>query len=241
MIKLIGILIIVVGFLLKLDTIAVVVVAGILTGLVSGMSFDAIVSLLGGAFVDNRYMSIFIFSLPVIGLLERYGLRERAAFLIGKLRTATMGRLLSLYLVVRTIAAMFSIRIGGHVQFIRPLILPMSQGAADNRYGEMDDADKQKIKGLNAAVENYGNFFGQNVFVASGGVLLMVGVLKELNYNVDALSIAKASIPIGIIIMILGTLQFLYYDKKFDRKYSGSTKSVSESEQQTITNSNNNE
>jgi uncharacterized membrane protein len=115
---------------------------------------------------------------------------------------------------------MFSIRIGGHVQFIRPLILPMSQGAAESKYGKMDEEDKEAIKGLNAAVENYGNFFGQDFFVASGGVLLIVGVLKELKYNVDALDIAKASLPIAIIIMVIGTIQFLYYDKKFDKKYN---------------------
>ena len=219
MIKLIGILIIIVGFIMKLDTIAVVVAAGIITGLVSGMSFNSIITTLGKAFVENRYMSIFIISLPVIGILERYGLRERAAFLIGKIKSATFGKITSLYLIIRTLASMFSIRIGGHVQFIRPLILPMSQGAAENRYGNMEENDLEAIKGLNGAVENYGNFFGQNFFVASGGVLLIVGVLKELKYNVDALDIAKASLPIAIIIMIVGTVQFLSYDRKFVKKY----------------------
>ena len=37
-IKLIGVLIVVIGFILKLDTLAVVVVAGLSTGLVAGMS-----------------------------------------------------------------------------------------------------------------------------------------------------------------------------------------------------------
>ena len=36
-IKLIGVLIVVIGFILKLDTLAVVVVAGLATGLVAGM------------------------------------------------------------------------------------------------------------------------------------------------------------------------------------------------------------
>lgn len=179
MIKLIGILIILIGFIIKLDTIAVVVLAGIATGLVSGMSFNDVMTTLGKAFVENRYMSIFIISLPVIGLLERYGLRERAAYLISKLKSATVGRLTSLYLVIRTVAAMFGIRIGGHVQFIRPLILPMAMGAGKNRYGKMDKEDVETVKGLEGAVENYGNFFGQNFFVASGGVLLIVGVMKD--------------------------------------------------------------
>ncbi|MCX7694105.1 MAG: DUF969 domain-containing protein [Caloramator sp.] len=220
MIKLIGILIIIIGFILKLDTIAVVVFAGIITGLVAGMSFNEIMKTLGSAFVTNRYMSIFIITLPVIGLLERYGLRERAAYLISKIKSATVGRLTSLYLIIRTLSAMFGLRIGGHVQFIRPLILPMAQGAGESRYGEMQDSDKEAIKGLAGAVENYGNFFGQNFFVASGGVLLVVGVMKELGYKIEAIDAAKAALPIALIIMVVGTLQFLYYDKKFDMKYN---------------------
>lgn len=219
MIKLIGILIIIVGFIIKLDTIAVVVVAGIATGLVSGLSFNAIMKILGDAFVTNRYMSLFIISLPVIGLLERYGLKERAAFLIGKIKSATVGKLTSLYLIIRTVASVFSIRIGGHVQFIRPLILPMAEGAADSKYENFDEEGKETVKGLEGAVENYGNFFGQNGFVAAGGVLLIVGVLKELKYTVEAIDVAKASIPVAIIIIIVGTVQFLYYDRKFDKKY----------------------
>lgn len=231
MIKLIGILIILVGFIIKLDTIAVVVFAGIATGLVSGMSFNDVMTTLGKAFVVNRYMSIFIISLPVIGLLERYGLRERAAYLISKLKSATVGRLTSLYLVIRTVAAMFGIRIGGHVQFIRPLILPMAIGAGENRYGKMDEEDIETIKGLEGAVENYGNFFGQNFFVASGGVLLIVGVMKEQGYIVEAVDIAKASLPIALIIMVIGAIQFLYYDKKFDKKYKSQLKSEDNKQQ----------
>lgn len=229
MIKLIGILIIVIGFIIKLDTLAVVVIAGIATGLVSGMSFNDIMKILGEAFVTNRYMSLFIISLPVIGLLERYGLKERAAYLIGKIKTATVGKLTSIYLIIRTISAVFSLRIGGHVQFIRPLILPMAQGAAENRYEDFDDEGKEIVKGLEGSVENYGNFFGQNGFVASGGVLLIVGVLKELNYKVEAIDVAKASLPIAVIIMILGTIQCVYYDKKFDKKYKKKVKQNTES------------
>ncbi len=219
MIKLIGILIIVVGFVLKLDTIAVVVGAGLITGLVSGMSWNDIVTILGKAFVENRYMTIFIVSLPAIGLLERYGLRERAAYLISRIRSATAGRITSLYLVIRTISAVFSVRLGGHVQFIRPLILPMSMGAAENRYGQLEKKDEEKIKGLNAASDNYANFFGQNGFVAAGGVLLIVGVLKELKITVEAVDIATASLPMAGIILVVGTAQFLLNDRRLAKKY----------------------
>lgn len=56
-IKLIGILVILVGFLLKLDTIAVVLIAGLATALVSGIDFTDFLSMLGKAFVDNRLVT----------------------------------------------------------------------------------------------------------------------------------------------------------------------------------------
>ena len=69
-IKLIGVLIVVIGFILKLDTLAVVVVAGLATGLVAGMSPMDILNTLGTAFITNRTATLFILTLPVIGLCE---------------------------------------------------------------------------------------------------------------------------------------------------------------------------
>ncbi|MGL5100352.1 MAG: 5-oxoproline transporter, DUF969 family subunit, partial [Fusobacteriaceae bacterium] len=133
MIKLIGVLIIIVGFYLKLDTIAIVLIAGLATGFVSGLDFAEILSTLGNAFVQTRYMSLFLLTLAVVGILERNGLRERAAKCISKLEGATAGRVLSFYMVIRIIASALSIRLGGHVQFIRPLIYPMAKGAIDKK------------------------------------------------------------------------------------------------------------
>ena len=67
-IKLVGIVIVIIGFALKFDTLATVVVAGIVTGLVGGMSIMDILSTLGAAFLTNRTATLFILTLPVIGL-----------------------------------------------------------------------------------------------------------------------------------------------------------------------------
>ena len=65
-----------------------------------------------------------------------------------------------------------SIRIGGHPQFVRPLINPMVQGALRTRYNltdkDIDEKDIEKLKAEASAMENYGNFFGQNLFVGVG-------------------------------------------------------------------------
>ena len=97
---LIGILIIIVGFALKLDTIAVVVSAGVVTGLVADMSISEILSTLGTAFINNRTTCLFMLTIPVIGLCERYGLKAKAID-HKKAKGLSTGLLLSGYTFIR--------------------------------------------------------------------------------------------------------------------------------------------
>lgn len=219
---LIGIVIIVVGFTLKLDVLAVVLTAGIATGIAAKMDFLEILGIIGKAFVDNRLMSILLISLPVIAILERYGLRERSATLIEKLKNATAGRILGLYMVIRSIASALSIRIGGHVQFIRPLIYPMAEAAAkSHKEQELTEKETEELKSLSAAIENYGNFFAQNIFIGASGLLLIQTTLQENGYNVSLKQLALFSIPMGIITIILTFIQVYIYDKKITANKGG--------------------
>ncbi|WP_191973323.1 5-oxoproline transporter, DUF969 family subunit, partial [Streptococcus pneumoniae] len=59
-IRLIGIAIIVVGFILKFDTIATVVLAGLVTALVSGVSLVEFLEILGKEFSNQRVLTIFM-------------------------------------------------------------------------------------------------------------------------------------------------------------------------------------
>jgi len=220
MIKLIGIIIVIIGFTLKLDTIAVVLSAGVLTGLVAGLSINEILTTLGQTFVSQRAIALFILTLPVIGMCERYGLKERAATLISNAKSLSAGKLLSVYALVRQVAAALSIRMSGHPQFVRPLVNPMAQGAAVSNFGEIDKEDEDRIKASSAAMDNYGNFFGQNLFMASSGVLLITSTLQEQGYVVDALDVAKASITIAVILFIMVLVQNHLLDKSLIKKYS---------------------
>jgi uncharacterized membrane protein len=224
MLKLIGILIILIGFIRKYDTIATVLVAGIVTGLVSGMGLVEILRVIGTSFINTRYMSIFIITLPIIGILERNGLREQASHLISKMKQATAGRVLSIYTLIRTGAAALSLRLGGHVQFIRPIVNPMARGAVENKFGEVDEEVEEHLKGYSAAAENYGNFFGQNVFIASGGVLLVVGTLEELGISVTAAQVSRGAIPIALISLVLAFIQNARLDRRINRIMKKKTK-----------------
>ena len=214
-IKLIGVVIIVLGFALKLDVLAVVLVAGIVTGLVSGLDFFYILEIIGTSFVNNRLMSIFLIMFPVIAIIERFGMKERAAYLIGKIKNASAGKVLSLWIVIRSLASAMNIRIGGHVQFIRPLILPMTAAAAEASKGcRLTEKEDEKVKGLSAASENYGNFFAQNCFPAASGVVLIQSGLAVAGYDVTLSSIASASISVMIISIILTMVQVFLFDRQ---------------------------
>lgn len=76
-IKLIGILIIIIGFILKFDTIAIILIAAVVTGLVAGMDIVEVLSTLGKAFVDQRLVTLFMLTLPMVGLIERFGLKNK--------------------------------------------------------------------------------------------------------------------------------------------------------------------
>ena len=220
LLKLIGVVIVLIGFILKRDTIATVVVAGVVTGFVAGMTPMEILETLGKSFITQRTATLFVLTLPVIGICERYGLKDKAVDLIRKAKAATTGRVISIYLVIRAIASAMSLRLGGHPQFVRPLINPMAQAAAVAKYGKLTEKTEDKIKGYSSASENFGNFFAQNCFMGSSGTLLIVSTLVEQGQNVDALQIAKMSVPVAVIAVVVGIIHNLLLDGKLSGQYA---------------------
>ncbi len=224
-IKLIGILIIVIGFVLKVDTLATVILAGLATALVSGIGFPEFLTILGEAYTNQRVVSLFFLALPMIGLTEVFGLKQQAVHLIEKLKGLTTGWLYSLYMLIRLIAGLLSIRLGGHPQFVRPLIYPMGEAAAQLKVEEdLNPADIEMIKARAAANENFGNFYGQNTFLGSAGVLLIAGTLQELGYEGTTAMIAKASMPIAITSLVVVTVYNLVMDMRIKRHHKKEVK-----------------
>lgn len=223
LLKLLGVIFVVVGFILKWDTIGTVVAAGIVTGLIAmingDMTFIGIFETLGKSFINQRTSTLFALSVGIIGISERYGLKDKAKDLILKLKNVTVGRFVTIWYAIREFSAAFSLRLGGHVQFIRPLILPMAEGAVAARYGDVSEQTIDEIKGITAASENYGNFFGQNCFMGSSGTLLIVSTLVEQGYQVGALDIAGASWYAFFAALIIGSISFLLFDMKLKNKY----------------------
>ena len=103
-----------------------------------------------------------ILTLPVIGILERYGLKERAEALIMKSKGATTGRVLMSYFTIRESSAALGLNIGGHAQTVRPLVAPMAEGA-QGKYGKLPEKLREKIK-ANAPRGKYSLVFRRRYF-----------------------------------------------------------------------------
>jgi uncharacterized membrane protein len=163
---------------------------------------------------------LFVVVLPVIGVIERFGLQEQARLLIRKLTFLTAGRLLAAYQLIRQVtAALGLLSIGGHAQTIRPLIYPMAEGAAVRRYGRtLSDEAREKIKEHSAAVDNVGAFFGEDIFVAVGSILLITGFVDATYHlKLDALQVALWAIPTAVCALVIHAGRLLYLDRQLDK------------------------
>jgi uncharacterized membrane protein len=201
---LIGIALVVAGFALKLNPMPVVTAAAIVTGLLGGMDAVEVVSTFGKAFNDNRIIAIVWIVLPVIGLLERHGLQQQAAALIRRLKNATTGRLLILYLLYRQITAAIGLHsTAGHPQTVRPLVAPMALAAAEKQHGELDEETAEKVKAYSAATDNVGLFFGEDIFFAIGSIVLIQQTLVTYGYNLAPLELALWAIPTAVFAFVI--------------------------------------
>lgn len=218
---LLGIVIVIVGFALKLDSILIIFAAAIVTALVGGIGIDGFLTTLGTSFVSNRSMAVFIIILLVVGTLERNGLKDAAAALIGKAKNATPGIIIALYGVMRVVFAAFNVSFGGVAGFVRPIIMPMAIGAIEASGHEPKDEYVEELKGMASGMENVAWFFGQMLFVGTAGALLVQSTLKPLGYDVDLLRMALIELPVAIIAVVVTAVYYIVKDRRLRAKYYG--------------------
>src|SRR5262245_3910912 len=229
MLVLIGIPIVIIGFMLKRNPLLVVAVAGIATGLASGSSIHEVIAALGKAFIESRYVAIVWLVLPIIGLLERSGLKEQAREVVSGVRAATTGRLLLVYFALRQItAALGLISLGGQAQMVRPLVAPMAEGASETRYGPLLPKTQNRIRANAAAADNIVVFFGEDIFIAIGSILLIKGFLDQNNDQVEPAHLALWAIPTAIAAFVIHAIRLMLLDRRLAREASAASARGSE-------------
>jgi uncharacterized membrane protein len=220
---LLGIAVVVAGFLLRAHPVMVVIAACGVTGLAAAFSPVHILESLGAAFLKTRNLPlILLLPLAAIGLLERAGLKEHAQASIARIRSATTGRLLIVYLFVRELAAAFGLTsLGGHPNMVRPLVAPMAEAAAEARLqpgARLGDPLRHHIRAMSAATDNVGLFFGEDVFVAFGAIVLMQTILRAEGLEVDPLHMALWGIPTAVSAFVIHSWNLHRLDRRIMRE-----------------------
>ena len=218
LLKLLGILIVVIGFVLKLDSILIIMIAAIVTALVAGMDPGTFLETLGSSFVANRSMCVFVMVMVVTGTLERNGLKQAAANLMKKFKNASAGVVLAIYGVFRLVFAAFNVSFGGVAGFVRPIVLPMATAAAKKNGKKISEKYEENLKGMASGMENIAWFFGQVLFVGTSGMILVQSTLAGLGYNVELVDLMKVQIPVAIIAVAVAIVYYYLKDKQLSRK-----------------------
>ena len=215
---LIGIALVVIGFLLRFNALLVVAAAGFATGLLAGMPFTRVLETLGKGFNDNRNVTLIYIVLPVIGLLERYGLQQRAQSIVSNMRRATTGRLLLVYLGFRQIfAALGLTTVAGHAQTVRPLVAPMALAAAEKQHGKLDEETAERVKAMSAATDNVGLFFGEDIFLAISSILLIQGALAGFGIQLTPFQLSAWAIPSALCAFFIHGTRLMLLDRRLGR------------------------
>lgn len=216
---LLGVAVIIAGFALRAHPVLVVVAACFVTGFAAAMPVEQLLATLGTAFIKTRNLPlILLLPIAAIGLLERYGLREHAQASIARIRSATTGRLLIVYLAVRELSAAVGLTsLGGHASMVRPLVAPMAEGAAEARYPDIPMDMRYRIRAMAAATDNVGLFFGEDIFVAFGAIVLMQTILHGEGIDVDPLHMALWGIPTAVCAFIIHSWRLYRMDAQIAR------------------------
>jgi uncharacterized membrane protein len=220
---LIGVAVIIAGFLLRFNPMLVVIVTALVTAVAAGFPVQKILATLGTGFVKTRNLPlIIVMPLAVIGLLERHGLRQHAQQWIGRIKSATAGRLLIVYLAARQLTAAIGLTsLGGHPQMVRPLLAPMAEGATEARYGKLSEATRHKLRAYAASTDNVGLFFGEDIFVAFGAIVLMTTFLHEAGIDVEPIRVALWGLPTAVCAFAIHAWRLRRLDKALERELAG--------------------
>jgi uncharacterized membrane protein len=218
LLTLLGVAVVVLGFAARFNPLLVVVAAALVTGLTAGLSPVEVLAAFGRAFNENRYVSAAYLVLPMIGVVERAGLQERARSLIARFRGVSVGPFLIGYMAFRQLTSALGLTsIAGQAQTVRPIVAPMAEGAVEARSGELSDETRQAVRAQAAATDNIALFFGEDIFIAIGSILLMVGFLAASGIVIDPIHLSLWAIPSAIVAFAIHATRLILFDRRLRR------------------------
>jgi uncharacterized membrane protein len=90
----------------------------------------------------------------------------------------------------------------------------MAEGAAENQYGELEASTRCKIRAHAAAVDNIALFFGEDIFIAIGSILLIRGFLDQNGIHVEPTQLAIWAIPTAVCAFVIHCTRLLLLERR---------------------------
>jgi uncharacterized membrane protein len=124
--------------------------------------------------------------------------------------------MLSYLLFRQATSALGLTSIAGQTQTIRPIIAPMAEAARAVEMGvaEVAPAEAQRVRAFAAATDNIGLFFGEDIFLAIGSILLMVGFLEQNGITVEPLHLSVWAIPTAIAAFLVHGARIVMFGRR---------------------------
>lgn len=203
-----GIALLVVGFMLRVQPLLVVAASALVTGHLGGIAWLDLLAVIGASFRSSRFLLLVVLVLPLVALLESEGLREWLKKQVAQAERATLPRVLLSYFIGRQVTAACGLTsLGGQAQSVRPLLVPLAEGSALQRYGVLKHEQVQRLRAFCAGTDNVALFFGEDIFLAFGAVLLIQASMAGHGYVLDPLHIALWGIPTALLALLIHSVR----------------------------------
>jgi uncharacterized membrane protein len=90
----------------------------------------------------------------------------------------------------------------------------MAEGAAEKRGTPLNEQERNDVRAFSAATDNVGRFFGEDVFIALGAVLLIQGFYSQHGIELEPLQIALWALPTAIAAFFIHAVRTLLFARR---------------------------
>jgi len=80
--------------------------------------------------------------------------------------------------------------------------------------GKLNERQREAIRAHGAAAENIGLFFGEDIFVAIGSILLIKGFLAQNGVNAEPLQLSFWAIPTAIAAFAIHAIRIALFGRR---------------------------
>ena len=123
------------------------------------------------------------------------------------------------YLLIRQLSLALGLTsVAGHAQTVRPLVAPMAEAAAEGQKDDLSEDEREQVKAMSAATDNVGLFFGEDIFIAIGSILLMVGFLEQQGIVLTPFQLSVWAIPTAFAAFLIHGFRLWRLDRRLSAK-----------------------